>query len=163
MFWILLTVIGSILSGIQLKKYFTKDKDGEKLIDTEDFSSSGTIYITVMIVSIIIVTVQGINSITDYPYLAKQLAHIETLKNKTKDIRNSSYTYGKNGNFVAGSIENYQQSTNLSKYIAELAIKEAKYNEYLQEAKIYKSTFILYFFGDGWAISNKINTLPIIK
>jgi hypothetical protein len=162
MFWILIFIISSTLSWSQIDKYYKRDKNNHQLIKTEDFSIRGVIYIIIAVCSTFIFLTQMIGSVTDYPYLSKQLSHVETLQNRIEDIRNSSYTYEKDGNFVAGSVENLNQSTNLSKYISELAIKEATYNEYLQEAKIYKDTFILWFFGDGWAISNKIDTLPIM-
>lgn len=162
MFWILISIISSTLLWSQINKYYKRNENNHQLIKTEDFSIQGAICIIIIALSTIIFLVQGIDSVTDYPYLSKQLAHVETLQNRIEDIRNSSYTYEKDGSFVAGSVENLNQSTNLSKYISELAIKEATYNEYLQQAKIYKNTFILWFFGDGWAISNKIDTLPIM-
>lgn len=106
---------------------------------------------------------QGIYGITEYPSLTKELGQIEALQNRVKDIKESIYKYGKDGDFVAGSIENMNQSTNLSKYITELAKNEAKYKGRLQECKAYKEVFVLYFFVPGWAISDKIYDLPTLE
>jgi hypothetical protein len=152
MFWIILFIISLILAITTLKKYLKTNQRKPPI--------AAASYICITVFSMFIFMVQGIDSITDYPYLTRQLAQIEALQHRLQDIKEASYTYKQDGSFVAGSIENINQSTNLSKYITDLSKKEAKYNGYLQEAKIYKKIFILYFFGDGWAISGKIYDLP---
>ena len=124
--------------------------------------------IIVMIICIVVCVASGLTSVilglsgmTDYPYLNSKLAEIEILEKRVENIRNAYYEHKKDGTLVAGNIENVNQSTNLTKYINDLALKEAWYNNYLQRAKDYQSIFILRFFGDGWAISDRIHTLPV--
>ena len=155
MLWIMAIIIGGVLAGIKIRKYCKGD--------VSEFPTLGAICIIITIISMFIFIAQGITGITDYPYLTRKLAQVESLNHRIQDIKNASYKYKKDGNFVAGSIENINQSTNLSKYIADLAQKEAHYSGYLKEAKAYKETFVLYFFGNGWAISDKIYDLPTIK
>ena len=112
-------------------------------------------------IGIIMFIITGSFGVTTYPYLNRELAEIRVLEERVKDIRNSFYQYKKNGTLIAGSIENSNQSTNLTQYMGKLAEKEAKYNGYLQRAKDYKEIFILRLFVDGWAISGKIYDLPI--
>jgi hypothetical protein len=153
MFWIIIVIIFGILAAIQIYKD----------VDARDLSTFGIVCIVITIISTVTVFAQGIAGITEYPDLTKRLGQVEALQNRVKDIKESTYTYEKDGNFVAGSIENINQSTNLSKFITELAKKEADYKGRLQECKAYKEVFTLYFFGPGWAMSNKINDLPILK
>jgi hypothetical protein len=154
MFWIILSIISLILAGAEIYRCYHKD---------EDLRGIGVAYMMTCAISSIIVIILGVAGITDYPYLNKELIQIETLENRVEDIRNASYKYKKDGNFVAGSIENINQSTNLTKYISDLAKKEASYNGYLQKVKDYKEIFVLKFFGDGWAISDKVYDLPVIE
>ena len=152
MFWIIVFIISFILSITTLKKYLKTDQQEPPI--------KATGYIFIAMLSGFIFMVQGIEGITDYPFLTKQLAQIEALQHRLQDIKGASYTYKKDGSFVAGSIENMNQSTNLSKYITDLSEREARYNGYLQKAKTYKEVFVLSLFGDGWAISSKIYDLP---
>jgi hypothetical protein len=97
---------------------------------------------------------------TDYPYLLSKKAEIVAYRNRIEDIKNAKYAYKTDGQFVAGSIENIKQSEVLSNYIKNVADKEAEYMGYLQKCKTYRETTLLRWFGDGWFISEKINTLP---
>jgi hypothetical protein len=142
------------LAGAEIYRCYHKD---------EDLRVIGVAYMMTCAISSIIVIIRGVAGITDYPYLNKELSQVETLENRVEDIRNASYKYKKDGNFVAGSIENINQSTNLTKYISDLAKKEASYNGYLRKVKDYKEIFALWFFGDGWAISDKVYDLPVIE
>lgn len=153
----MLWIICSIVSGICLKWTLKRNEDGS--INIKD-STIGNILIT--IIFILIAGIQFSIAIVVYPTLSGDLAEIKALEKRIEDVRNSNYEYKKDGDFIAGSIENYQQSTNLSKYVSELAVKEASYSNTLRRAKVYKDTFTLYFFCSGWAISSKINKLEII-
>ena len=113
-----------------------------------------------VVISALIFTATCIEGMTDYRCLKGKLATIEALQARMQDVKDSVYTYEKDGNFVAGSVENMNQSTNLSQYITALAEKEGFYLKYLQRCIVTKETFILSFFGSGWAISNKIYDLP---
>lgn len=64
---------------------------------------------------------------------------------------------------MAGSVENLSQPTNLSNCIAQLASIESDFNGNLAEAITYKEHFPLYFFGPGWAISDKVYDLRPIQ
>ena len=162
MFWMLIFIISGLLLGMQLRKY-TKE-----YYNTEPYnryyiklSSFGTAYIAISIISMVIILLQGFVGIYEYPKLTEQISHVEALQSRTQDIREAYYEHKEDGNLIAGSVENMTQSTNLSKYISDLAIKEANYKGRLQKVKTHKETFPLYFFGYGWAISNKIYDLPI--
>lgn len=153
MFWI----ICSIISAICIK--FTLRRNDDNSLKIKD-STIANLIITGIFLAVAIVQF-GIG-IDAYPSLASELAEVQALENRLEDIRNSNYAYKKDGNFVAGSIENYQQSTNLTKYISELAAKEASYNKELKRVMVYKDVFPLYFFSTGWAISDRIEELPIL-
>lgn len=159
MFWGLLLIIGIISAGA-IQIYASK---GNKSANT-----LFRIFLIMIIIGGTVFMFQGIIGITDYPYLTGERAKITALQKRLVDIKNADYDYKdydyklealKEGKFVAGSIENYQQSTNLSNYIAELAKREANYNGYLERAKLYEKEFLLRFFGPGWAISNRVNNL----
>ena len=152
MFWILC----GIISCVFLKWTFSKNEDGTWNIKD---STIGNFIIIGFLFGIAIVQF-GIG-MDVYPTLSGDLAEIRALENRIEDVRNSNYEYEKDGNFIAGSIENYQQSTILSKYVADLAEKEASYSSKLSRAKVHKRTFTLHFFSTGWAISDKINELPV--
>jgi len=156
MLWIIMFIVSGLFAVVFLCKHHRNRIENKY---SEEYTAHAATFIASAIVSVFVVLIQLGIGMTDYPYLVKKQAAIKSLENRIEDIRGSSYAYGKDGNFVAGSIENMNQSTNLSKYIADLAEKEAHYNSYLAEAKIYKEMFVLYFFGYGWAISDKIYTL----
>lgn len=153
MFWLICTIISCAL----LKLTFAKNDDGSLRIN--DFTITNFI---VIVLFIGVASVQFSIGINTYPVLASDLSEIRALEKRIVDIKASKYAYEKDGEFIAGSIENYQQSTNLSKYIADLAAKEAAYNKKLKMAKVYKEVFPLYFFATGWAISGRIDELPEI-
>lgn len=174
MFWFAIFaasfVMMSIESIILLKKHNKDVKQHEENIKSDKsyygskpHISSSTIlivYICIVVTSGFITIIHGVDGMLDYPSLIKQWGHVEALQNRVEDIRKASYEYKKDGGFVAGSVENLSQSTNLSKYIANLSTKEAEYNAHLQRSRVFKEVFILSFFGNGWAISNKIYDLP---
>lgn len=145
MFWIILLLVSIIVLITSI------------IEDWEDTLFG--ISVIIGIISLIVCITLGISGITDYPHLVGKKAQIESLQNRVQDIREASYKYKKDGHLIAGSVENMNQSTNLSIYIKELAVKEASYAYYLQKAKICNKTFILRFFGDGWAISDKVHEL----
>ena len=150
MFWIISVVIFIIPTIYYVKKEW----------NAEEASLICVSCIIITVVSILFIFVQSIIGVMNYPSLTNQLGQINALQNRVQDIKDANYAYEKNGNFVAGSIENYKQSTNLSLFIKELAEKEATYRGYLQKCKTYKEVFPLYFFGPGWAISKNIYKLP---
>lgn len=151
-------IICSIISCISLKWTLHRNENGS--VNIKDSTIGNFLIIMVFVVISIIQFGIGTNV---YPSLASDLAGIQALEKRIEDIRASSYNYEKEGKFVAGSIENYQQSTNLSKYISGLATKEFYYSSALKQAKVYKEIFPLYFFGHGWAISDKVYELPILE
>jgi len=146
MFWIMITIIGIVLSIVSC---FVRKMDV--------FIPIG---FAVGLISLVLFVITGMDGVTDYRYLKTRLVQLETLQDRLPDIRGSVYAYEKGGNFVAGSVENMNQSTNLSAYITTLAKKEGYYKSYLEKCKINKETFVLKWFGSGWATSKKIYTLP---
>jgi len=153
MFWLII----SILSGIIILKSQKRNEDGSLKITNLNITSY-----FIVVISFYIFVILGSLGVTTYPNLIKKAGEIHALANRVQDIRNSSYSYKTDGGLVAGSIENYKQSTNLSTYISNLAKVEADYNGSLETAKASKELFILNFFGRGWAISDKIYELEII-
>ena len=150
MFWLILLAV-SILPTIYIVKR-------EWTVPGHSFTHITLLLVT--LISALLAFIQGITGTIEYPNLANQIEQIRALQDRVQDIREATYAYEKDGNFIAGSIENYKQSTNLSTFIKELAEKEAYYKGYLQECKTYKEVFPLYFFGPGWAISDRIYKLP---
>lgn len=162
MLWIILIIIGTVLSicGYTRVNNFNKhSQQGESKKDPV-FAIICTV---ITAISCLITIVQGIDGVTDYPYLVKRLAKAETLQARIVDIKNAHYKYEADGELIAGSIENWKQSTILSNYISQLAVIESDYNGYLKECIAYKETFILRFIGAGWAISDKIYELKYIS
>lgn len=154
MFWIICGIISCVL----LKWTLNRNEDGT--LNIKD-STIGNFIVTGLLFGIAIIQFGiGINV---YPSLSGDLAEIRSLENRIEDVRNSNYEYEKDGSFIAGSIENYQQSTILSKYVSDLAEKEASYSSELSKAKVHKRTFSLHFFSIGWAISDKVNELPVLE
>jgi hypothetical protein len=145
MFWLILFILGLLI--LILSAIFNNDEFG--------LFGGG-----VLIVSFLIILIPFFNGITDYPALKKQYVAIEAYRNRIKDIKESYYQLENKATLVTGNVENLQQSTNLSKYISDLANKEAEYFSYLEKCKIYKESGILWFFTDGWFISDKIYELP---
>lgn len=128
-----------------------------------DLKPLGVVCAIVITLSAVSILIQGVVGTLEYPQLSSQLAKVDALELRIDDIRKSTYDYEKSGILVAGSIENTNQSTNLSKFIEELANKEAEYSGMLKNAKIHKEVFPLWFFGYGWYISYKIYDLRVIK
>ena len=157
MFWIIPTIIGAIIIYV----YGERDENGNMDLFTQSYWHTVTTIATALFICVI--AIQFAMGVSEYPSLSKELAQINSLENRIKDIKDASYAYKKDGEFIAGSIENYQQSTNLSKFIDKLASKEAAYSGNLIEAKIHKKMFPLYFFSYGWAISDRINDLKVIE
>ena len=158
MLWPILIIIGAVLSvyGYRRISNFNKSRQPGESEKDPVFAIICTV---IAVFSCLITIVQGVDGVTDYPYLVKKLAKAETLQTRIADIRNAHYKYESNGALVAGSIENWKQSTVLSDYISQLAVIEADYNGYLKVCIAYKETFILRFLGSGWAISGKIYEL----
>lgn len=153
MAWIICTII----SVICLKFTLHKNPDGSLKIKDPTIGN----IVAIVVFSVIAVIQFGVG-INVYPSLAGNLAEVKTLEKRIVDIKASKYTYEKDGKLIAGSIENYKQSTNLSEFITTLAVKEANYSKALRRAKTHKEVFALYFFGYGWSISDKINQLKTI-
>ena len=162
MFWIILSIIGIVFSIHGHKRVNNFNKDIEQGVSKKG-SVFAVICTVIAVISCLIAIAQGIAGITDYPHLVKRLAKAETLQARIVDIRNAHYKYESNGALVAGSVENWKQSTVLSDYIAQLAVIESNYNGDLKTCIAYKETPILYFLSSGWAISDKIYDLKYIS
>ena len=142
MFWILLVIAGTVLALVSHVRISIQNDIREiEHINKKD-SKFATICVTIAVVAIFIVISQGVRGMKNYPSLVDKSATIKTLQQR---------------------IENLQQPTNLSKFILDLAILEAAYNGQLERCKVYKKEFPLYFFGNGWAISDKVLTLERIS
>lgn len=162
MVWIALTIIGTLLSINGYKRISTFNKNRKQGVSKED-PVFAVICTVIAAITCLISIVQGIDGVTDYPYLVNRSAKAETLQARIVDIKNAHYKYEADGELIAGSIENWKQSTILSNYISQLAVIEADYNGYLKKCIAYKETFILCSLGSGWAISDRIYELKYIS
>jgi len=97
-----------------------------------------------------------------YPQLKAKDVEITTLRKNVTLIKNAYYKSDKNSKntIINGSVENFQQSTNLSKYLIEISNKEAEYLSNLELAKIYKHSKLFNIIGYGMFISDEIDNLP---
>ncbi len=148
MFWIILTIVCMLLAAISIRKF------NDLFDDVWEFMSKIFTILTILfsLISIVIVS----SGVSDYPYLTGLRAEAVSLQKRIIDIKKAKYEYKTDGKFVAGSIENMQQSQVLSKYIKFVAYKEAEYNKYLERVKIHRTEPIFYWFSDGFAISDKV-------
>ncbi|MHA1343578.1 MAG: hypothetical protein ACTSQG_06310 [Promethearchaeota archaeon] len=113
-----------------------------------------------LVVSLVFSLITAMDGLSVYPYLAAKKEEIKVLTKRIEDIKNAYYEEKERKNaIIAGDIKNFQQSTNLSKYISDLAEKEAKFYKELKKAKVYKEVLVYRLFWKGAFISNKIYEL----
>jgi len=111
-----------------------------------------------------LISIVAINhGIRIYPYLIKLKTQAESIKSEISNIRNAYYLTKNCGKLMAGSIENFKQSTNLSQYIQKYAELKAKYNSDLKYYQTIKKMWVHKLFTYGFFISNKIYELEELK
>ena len=157
MIWIILSILGL---GIVAYKMKVNKKDTGR-----NFDLDGNIgfMLSAVCVFIIIAVIQFGVGLHTYMSLAKDRVAISVLEKRVENIKTAYYHYESDGAFVTGSIENMNQSTNLSKFISDLAWKESEYSKDLKNAKLNKEIFPLLLLSYGWAVPNEIYELEAIK
>jgi len=94
-----------------------------------------------------------------YPNLISLKSKVESLYSEMNTIKNAYYESNQKGFLIAGSLDNYKQSTNLSQYIKQCAELKAKYNSSLKYYQTIKKIWIYKLFGYAIFISNRIYNL----
>jgi len=94
-----------------------------------------------------------------YPNLIKLKTQVETLEGQISTIRNAYYPTENHSTLISGSVENFQQSTNLSRYIQKCAELKAEYNSELKYYQTVKKMMFYKLFSYAIFISNKIYEL----
>jgi len=112
-----------------------------------------SVFCTVFTITYIVV---GLNV---YPSLIAQREEVITLKSEIENVRKAWYPNVNKNSLIAGSLDNFKQSTVLSEYIIEYASKKARYNANLNRNIVYKSKFIFWWFGVSAFISKDIFSL----
>ena len=157
MIWVILSLIGLVVVAYKMK--VNKKAIGRYL----DLGGTTIQTLTTVCIFIGISAIQLGIGLHEYLSLSKERASISVLEKRVDDIKTAYYPCGNKGAFVTGSIENMSQSTNLSRFISDLAWKESEYSGKLKRAYLNKELFLLYFFSYGWAISDDIYKLEAIK
>lgn len=103
------------------------------------------------------------SGITTYPKLLADKAYIETMENSIEMMRKARYDTTANGTFVGGSLDNVNQSTNLSGYLDRYIQAKAKYNEKLTLNQTAIDMISAKLFTDIAFVSPKIRELEILK
>jgi len=98
-----------------------------------------------------------------HPKTLSKQEFVLSLKSEIETIRNSTYESKTSGSLISGSIENMQQSTQLSKYVSSCANHKANFNSYLKYNQLQKELFILRWFGYGMFIDKGILNLKPIE
>lgn len=109
-----------------------------------------------------------VNGLTIAPQLIGDKMEVLTLKSEISRIEHAYYPEGNKkagllvNKLVEGSIENFKQSTNLSNYIKDYAVKKAQYNSKLARIKFMKKSSAYFWFAHGMFISKEVlNMTPI--
>ena len=153
MFWLILFGIFCIIGILGVTKVSLTSNSGRILSLTGLYGS---------FCSFIMVFIFFFSGITDYPRLIQERESVRVFQARVYDIRHASYRYRGGSKFVVGSIKNFKQSTVLSGFIKDLAEKESDYNERLITCKVYREEFLLWFFLDGFFISDKIDEMLVV-
>ena len=151
MFLLFLTIILLIICLPMLRSY-------NDAICFFGIVSGASAILTVM--TLIIITCSAVGF---YPDLVGKKEFLVSLKSEIGTIRDAKYINSTNGTLVSGSIENIQQSTNLSKYISTYATHKANYNDMLAETKVYKTSPVLKWFWNGIFIDKRILELQRVE
>lgn len=155
MFYIVCSVI-SIVVLICLKICDVKFKN--KYCDLVPYYAISFFLLTVFSSLSMIAMISGLS---DYPNLKANYTEIVRLNERVDSVKNAYYKTTRSGDSaINGSLDNMKQSTNLSSFISNLAIKESRYLYDLEKSKIHKNTNYLRWFKDGLFIDNKVNDLP---
>jgi len=99
------------------------------------------------------------SGIAIYPNLVSLKNKAKSIYSEINTIKNAYYENGQRISLIAGSLDNYKQSTNLSQYIKQYAELKAKYNSSLKYYQTIKEMWIYKLFGHAIFISNRIYNL----
>lgn len=144
MIWIPLSIVGLVLA-----------------VRLYDKSSGCSILLAIIPTVLLLATsVIGLNT---YPYLASQREEVLSLQSEIEAIKNAYYKEANNGALVGGSLDNMQQSTNLSQYIKSYANRKADFNKNLTAAQVRMSMLTLWWVGEAMYIDKRVLEIEPIE
>ena len=156
MMWLISLVVSIIIICVAIN-----------LLDRRSTEDLGNFFMTIGVISLTISSMVTLillfSGLLTYPYLVGQKEEIISLRANAKNIRNAKYSYKTDGKLVAGSIENFKQSTIHSNYYAKLAKKEANYNSVLVSGQLYEGNTLYFYVWKGMFINSDIQKLKKIK
>ena len=150
MFWVLLSIISLILTILF---------DISEWRDTRRYEGFSVLGLFIFLLIIALLIPKGIKV---YPNLRSLKIRVESIKSEIESVRNAYYK-NNNGGLIVGNIENFQQSTNLSKYIERYAELKAEYNSKLKYYQTIKRLPIYFWFSYSAFVPDKIFELEYIK
>ena len=150
MLWLILLVLG--ISGV----VFTFDSSSGRY-------ALGIVCVWITIISGVFNVALGVDGVSAYQRLMGLKAGVLSLQGEIKRVENAYYPSQGQGSVISGSVENMQQSTALSNYIAQYAEEKAKYNRMLAQALTRKISRIYFWFGDSMYLDKEILKLDFVK
>ena len=102
-------------------------------------------------------------ALTDYPYMLAKKEYVESLESGINNIRYANYESKKDGSLVSGSIENINQSTNLSQYISTCEMQKAEFNKRLIRLQNMRRFKVYWFFMSTNLIDKRINDIEKMR
>ena len=146
MIWLLLTIVSYV---IFIRRIRNKD----------DFDDGDGLIGLILIVCIALASLTIFYGVRVYPELITLKNKVEAIYSEIDTIKNACYKNEQRSSLIAGSLDNYKQSTNLSQYIKQYAELKAKYNSSLKYYQTIKEMWIYKLFGHAIFISNRIYNL----
>ena len=147
MFWILLMLVGILLMLVGMKR---------------DWDAAGPAWFFLIGLGLMITLVLAGKGISYYPELKAQQEKVFALQSEIGRITDARYSSIKSGSLVGGSLDNMNQSTALSLYIAEYARTKAEYNKDLTYAQTIKKITMYKWFGYSLFMCDEIDKLPLL-
>jgi len=146
MIWIVLTILLLItfIGGIRNK---------------DDFDDGDGLTILTLAICILILSLTIFHGVKVYPELISLKSKAEVIYSEVDTIKNAYYKNEQKSSLIAGSLDNYKQSTNLSQYIKQYAELKAEYNSSLKYYQTIKKMWTYKLFGHAIFISNRIYDL----
>ena len=111
---------------------------------------------------IVSTVVMALDEVYNYVKLVGQKEEVISLGQEIQSIRDAYYKEVKDTNKLI-NLDNINQSTNLSQYIANYAIKKSTFNRILKEKQSWKQIPLAFWLGDALFIPKKILNIKPIK
>ncbi len=103
-----------------------------------------------------------LTGISTYPYLVSTRVEVVSLQEEIITVKEAHYSEVGSGALVGGSLDNMQQSKELTIFIKGYVEKKAKYNGALEATKIKREILMYKLFSNALFISNRIHGLERI-